>query len=108
MILTRVNLRDEGNIAWLVLAGSGPVGTVWMQPLDDRRIRFTIADAGAVPSFVSARPTIPAMAILDVARRDRDVEIELGLEPGWVLAEIERLDNGAAVGFSRSDTLPPS
>jgi hypothetical protein len=109
VILTRASLRDEPDAdrVWLELVGSRPVLGVWMQPLDEFRVRLTIPDAGAVPAFVQARPENQVVTILDVARRERDVEIELALTPGWRLAQIDRLDNGAAVGFAWSDTLPP-
>jgi hypothetical protein len=109
VILTSMNLwpgRTAGE-AWLELSGSGPAN-VSVQPLDPSHVRLTIADAGAVPSFLAARPEGLGLTILDVVRRERDVEIELVLASGWRLVALEQLGNGATVGFSRSDTLPPS
>jgi hypothetical protein len=97
--------QDAGEV-WLELAGSGPAN-LWAQPLDPSRVRLTIADAGAVPSFLAARPTGMGFTILDVVRREHDVELELALAPGWRLAALTQLGNGATVGFSRSDTLAP-
>lgn len=109
IILTRASFRAEvdKDVVWLELVGSGPVVGMWMQPLDEFRVRLTIPDAGAVPAFVAARPESAAVLVLDVARRGRDVELELALAQGWRVGKIERLDNGAAVGFAWSDTLPP-
>jgi hypothetical protein len=78
-----------------------------VQPLDESRVRLTITDAGAVPSFLAARPSDMGVTILDVARREHDVELELALAPGWRLVALAQLGNGATVGFSRSDTLSP-
>jgi hypothetical protein len=101
---------DAGEL-WLVLAGSGPA-SVLVQPLDESRVRLTVADAGAVPSFLAARPggseVGQGLTILDVSRREQDVELELGLTAPWRLVAVEQLGNGATVKFSRSDTLPPS
>jgi hypothetical protein len=113
VILTSMSLVPGPNAGelWLVLAGSGPA-TVLIQPLDDHRVRLTIADAGAVPSFLAARLGGESLEdgpmILDVARRERDVELEVGLASPWRLLAVEQLGNGATVKFSRSDTLPPS
>jgi hypothetical protein len=108
IILTSMSLwpGDDAGQVWLELAGSGPAN-VWVQPLDQSRVRLTIVDAGAVPSFLAARPRGMGLTILDVARRELDVELELALAPGWRLAAVAQLGNGATVGFSRSDTLPP-
>jgi hypothetical protein len=108
VILTSMSLwpgRDAGEV-WLEFAGSGPAN-VSVQPLDQSRVRLTIVDAGAVPSFLAARPEGMSLTILDVARREHDVEIELALAPGWRFVAVVQLGNGATVGFSRSDTLPP-
>jgi hypothetical protein len=108
VILTSMSLspgNDDGVVS-LELAGSGPVHA-FVAPLDQSRVRLTIPDAGAVPSFLAARPAGGGLTILDVARREHDVELELGLAPGWRLVSLTRLGNGASVGFSRSDTLPP-
>lgn len=108
VILTSMSLwpGDDAGQVWLELAGSGPAN-VWVQPLDQRRVRLTIPDAGAVPSFLAARPEGMGLTILDVARRELDVEIELALAPGWRLLALTQLGNGATVGFSRSDTDAP-
>lgn len=107
IILTSSSLAPvDADHLRLELAGSGPAN-VWAQPLDESRLRLTIADAGAMPSFLGARPSSLGVTILDVVRREHDVEIELALAPGWVLATVTPLGNGAAVDFSRSDTLPP-
>jgi hypothetical protein len=109
VILTSLSLwpgEDAGEV-WLELVGAGPA-SVSVQPLDQSRVRLTVADAGAVPSFLTARPEAPGITILDVIRRERDVELELALAPGWRMVGLAQLGNGATVGFSRSDTLGPS
>jgi hypothetical protein len=113
VILTSMSLLPgpDASELVLVLAGSGPA-RVLVQPLDEHRVRLTVADAGAVPSFLAARPGGPeagqGLTILDVARREQDVELELALAAGLRLVAVEQLGNGATVKFSRSDTLPPS
>jgi hypothetical protein len=43
----------------------------------------------------------PASELLSASpRREHDVEIELALAPGWRLATVAQLGNGAAVGFA--------
>lgn len=128
VILTSMSLGpgQDADELQLEFAGSGPAN-VYVQPLDQSRLRLTITDAGAVPSFLAARPSGMGLTILDVARREHDVELELALAPGWRLATLARLGNGATVGFSSrpvpaeqsssrpvpaeqsspSDTLPP-
>jgi hypothetical protein len=108
VILTSMSLwpgPNEGEVS-LELAGSGPANVI-VAPLDQSRVRLTIPDAGAVPSFLAARPEAMGFTILDVTRREHDVELELALAPGWRLVTLAPLDNGATVGFSRSDTLSP-
>jgi hypothetical protein len=101
VILTSMSVwpgDDAGQVS-LELAGSGPAN-VFVAPLDQTRVRLTITDAGAVPSFLTARPSGMGFTILDVARREHDVEIELALAPGWRLVSLTRLGNGASVGFA--------
>jgi hypothetical protein len=108
VILTSMSLRPgpDADEVHLELAGSGSAN-LFVQPLDESRVRLTITDAGAVPSFLAARPSDMGVTILDVARREHDVELELALAPGWRLVALAQLGNGATVGFSRSDTLSP-
>jgi hypothetical protein len=108
IILTSMNLwpGDDAGDVWLELAGSGPAN-VWVQPLDHSRVRVTIPDAGAVPSFLAARPQGMGLTILDVAWHEHDVEIELALAPGWRLLALTQLGNGATIGFSRVEIGSP-
>ena len=108
VILTRVSLRDgpDPGTVELELAGAGPA-IVHVQPLDSHRVRLWVVDAGAVPSLLAARPRHAAVEVVDIARRERVVELELRLAAGWSPTGITRRDNGAAVRFSSLDTLPP-
>ena len=102
VILTRLDLRDtsEGEVV-LELAGAGAVA-VAAQPLSPAgdRLRVWIADAGAVPAFVSARPSVDQVAVVDVVRRDRWLWIDLELAPGWAVRMVTTLDNGASLAFA--------
>src|SRR5690606_7725322 len=108
VILTRVSLHDgpDPGTVELELAGAGPA-VVHVQPLDSHRVRLWGDDAGAVPSLLAAPPRHAAAGVVDIARRERVVEIELRLAAGWSPTGITRRDNGAAVRFSSLDTLPP-
>jgi hypothetical protein len=62
-------------------------------------VRLWTHDAGAVPGFLSARPAAPGLAVVDVARSDRTLEIEVELASGWALQSVTSLENGARVQF---------
>lgn len=102
VILTSLALRPGStpNEATLELAGAG-AAKLSAQPMTSNRVRLWVLDAGAVPGFVSARPTAPGLAVVDVARRDRTLEIELELASGWALQSVTTLDNGASVRFAK-------
>jgi hypothetical protein len=109
VILTRLDLRpgSSEDLATLELAGAGPVA-VTTQPLSASgdRLRLWIADAGAVPAFTGARPTVAGVAVLAVDRRDRQVWIEVELAPGWALQAWQPQPNGATVSFARLAPRP--
>lgn len=100
VILTTLSVRSTADGASLELAGAGSV-RVAAQPLPHGRVRLWMIDAGAVPGFLSARPTAPGITVIDVARRDRRLEIEVELGHGWTLRGATTLENGASVEFAR-------
>ncbi|PRP90613.1 hypothetical protein ENSA5_63200 [Enhygromyxa salina] len=100
VILTRLSLHPVpgGDAVELELAGAGAVAPA-IQAIDSNRARLSIADAGAVPGFLAARPARAEVEVVDVTRRGRVVEIEVEFGRGWSLREVTRLDNGARVRF---------
>jgi hypothetical protein len=102
VILTSLALRDspEGDVANLEIAGAGPV-RVHGQPLTRGRVRLWMTDAGAVPGFMAARPALPGLAIVEIERRGRDLEIEVEFGREWALRGARARDNGASVRFER-------
>jgi hypothetical protein len=102
VILTSLALRpgSSSELTALDLAGAGLV-RLDAQPLTSRSVRLTAIDAGAVPTFLAARPSAPGLEVVDVARRDRRLEIEVELGPGWYLRAVTSLGNGASVQFER-------
>ena len=70
-----------------------------MQPLTGGRVRLFVLHAGAVPSFLAARPSAPGLEVVDVVRDDRRLEIEVELAHGWALRGVESRENGATVQF---------
>lgn len=104
VILTSLALRPgaSANQLTLELAGAG-AARMHVQPLTGSSVRLLVHDAGAVPSFLSARPSAPGVEVVDVARYDRTLEIEVELAPGWTLQRIASLPNGASVQFSGNE-----
>jgi hypothetical protein len=102
VILTSLALRpgSSSDVTTLELAGAGEV-KLDAQPLTSGRLRLTAIDAGAVPSFLAARPSAPGLEVVEVARRGRRLEIEVELGPGWYLRAVTSLENGASVQFGR-------
>jgi hypothetical protein len=102
VILTRLTLQpgaSEDAVA-LELAGAGSV-SIQAQPLSSGRLRLWLVDAGAVPGFLAARPELPGVAVVDVVREGRWLELELELGPGWALQAATSRANGARVDFIR-------
>jgi hypothetical protein len=101
VILTSLSLRPGASpqSITLELAGAGAV-KLDAQPLTGGRIRLSALDAGAVPGFLAARPSAAGLEVVDVARRDRRLEIEVELGQGWALQSITSLENGASVQFA--------
>ncbi|HLT37594.1 MAG TPA: hypothetical protein VK034_14975 [Enhygromyxa sp.] len=102
VILTSLSLRSGSSrdVATLELAGAGAV-KVGVQPLASGRLRLFVLHAGAVPGFLAARPSAAGVEVVDVARRDRQLEIEVELARGWTLRNVTSLGNGASVEFAR-------
>lgn len=102
VILTSLSLLPgtTADQASLEIAGAGAV-MVGTQPLTRGRVRLFVRHAGAVPAFLAARPSAPGIEVVDVARRDRVLEIEVELAPGWTLRGVTSLETGASVQFER-------
>jgi hypothetical protein len=102
VILTSVSLRIEpsGDAIVVELAGAGPASLMFV-PCSSTRARVLIMNAGAVPNFLTARPTRPELEITQITRRDTIIEIEIEYARGWSLRGATRLANGASVRFER-------
>jgi hypothetical protein len=103
VILTSVSLRldPSGDAIVVEFAGAGPASLMFV-PCSSTRSRVLIMNAGAVPSFLTARPTRPELEITQITRRDTLIEIEIEYARGWSLRGATPLANGASVRFERA------
>ncbi len=100
VILTRLDLaRLDGGALRLGIVGAGTVG-LRVQPLSAHRLRVRLDHAGAVPSFLAARPSEPELEVTQVRRGRGCVEVDLELAPGWTLVLGRGLGNGAELEFA--------
>lgn len=100
VILTSLALRPSDAGASLALMGAGAV-ELEIQPIDAYHLRLSVVGAGAVPGFLDARPSVPGLEVVSVARFGRVIEVELEHGPGWWLESTTRVDNGAVAEFYR-------
>ncbi|PRQ07220.1 hypothetical protein [Enhygromyxa salina] len=102
VILTSMAIRVDpsGDAITLELSGAGPAALAFT-PCSSTHVRVRILNAGAVPGFLAARPTRPELEVVEVARRDTIIEVEIEFARGWTLIGAARLANGASVRFER-------
>ncbi|KIG12476.1 Vegetative cell wall protein gp1 [Enhygromyxa salina] len=102
VILTSMSLRADasGDAIVLEMSGAGPAALAFT-PRSSTHVRVRILNAGAVPSFLAARPTRPELEVVEVTRRGTTVEVEIEFGSEWSLIGAGRLANGASVRFER-------
>lgn len=82
--------------ARLEFAGAGAIA-IDVLPIDDYHLRLSVVGAGAVPEFLAARPAVDGLEVVAVERHEHIIDVELEHGPGWAVAAIETLANGAHV-----------
>lgn len=105
VILTRLAIGEGSEGVQLELSGAGPV-TVERRLLSSQRLLLWIDGAGAMPTFASARPRSPELAVTDVRRNEGRVEIEVELAEGWTFSGAVSQPNGARVDFVSGAVQP--
>ena len=65
-----------------------------------QRVTAGVVGAGAVPSFLSARPGFEGLTVVEIDRFEHTIELELELD-SWVFAASEVLTNGIQLVFVR-------
>ncbi|EDM73897.1 hypothetical protein PPSIR1_11701 [Plesiocystis pacifica SIR-1] len=105
VILTRLAIGEGSTGVQLELSGAGPV-TVERRLLSSQRLLLWIDGAGAMPTFASARPRSPELAVTDVRRNEGRVEIEVELAEGWACSGAVSQPNGARVDFVSGAVQP--
>lgn len=109
-VLTSMKLERIGSVVALTFHGSDTVdvGIVAQGDTDKKAAknkpktrRFVVEAAGAIPTFLQARPTLEGVAVKDVRRGDKTVQIEVQLDPGWKVSVRSKLDNGFRITFRK-------
>lgn len=107
-VLTSMKLERIGSVVALSLYGSETpdVGIVAQGDTDKKTKgpktrRFVVEAAGAIPTFLQARPELEGVRVRDVRRGDKTIQLEVQLDPGWKVSVRSKLDNGFRITFRK-------
>ncbi len=98
-MLTRLRLSGGGSKVTLSLNAADRVVMGMAEQPASGIVRLVVESAGALPSFLQARPTLEGVKVIDVRRGEDTVQISVELAPGWKPRGPRSGATGASIDF---------
>ncbi len=98
-VITRGTLSRRGKDVVLRLFAGGRVLFGTVDAAESRTVRVLARNSGALPSLLSARPSLGGVKLTDVRKGIDSVQLTLELDEGWTLVRKGSFDDGAELVF---------